>query len=163
MPCPASSGCIVVFMLTAGSYLTPILLGGKNSSWFTEQIYDQFITRYNWESGAAFGFLLLAFTSLVVWGGLKLSGQTLNSHGGAKLMAIKPNTAFLPATGSMLACSLCFWQRRWLPPAFLPSMIRCSRRCHGRASRSTGSSTTPSRNSACSTTGGCCAGSTTPS
>jgi spermidine/putrescine transport system permease protein len=73
------AGCIVVFMLTAGSYLTPILLGGKNSSWFTEQIYDQFITRYNWESGAAFGFLLLAFTSLVVWAGLKLSGQTLNS------------------------------------------------------------------------------------
>ena len=71
------SGCIVVFMLTAGSYLTPILLGGKNSSWFTEQIYDQFITRFNWESGAAFGFLLLAFTSLVVWLGLKLSGQTL--------------------------------------------------------------------------------------
>jgi len=73
------SGCIVVFMLTAGSYLTPILLGGKNSSWFTEQIYDQFITRYNWESGAAFGFVLLAFTSLVIWIGLKLSGQTLNS------------------------------------------------------------------------------------
>ena len=73
------SGCIVVFMLTAGSYLTPILLGGKNSSWFTEQIYEQFISRYNWESGAAFGFLLLAFTSLVVWLGLKLSGQTLSS------------------------------------------------------------------------------------
>ena len=73
------AGCIVVFMLTAGSYLTPILLGGKNSSWFTEQIYDQFITRYNWESGAAFGFLLLAFTSLVIWLGLKLSGQTLSS------------------------------------------------------------------------------------
>ena len=71
------SGCIVVFMLTAGSYLTPILLGGKNSSWFTEQIYDQFITRFNWESGAAFGFLLLAFTSTVIWLGLKLSGQTL--------------------------------------------------------------------------------------
>ncbi|PIB24734.1 spermidine/putrescine ABC transporter permease [Amylibacter kogurei] len=71
------SGCIVVFMMTAGSYLTPILLGGKNSSWFTEQIYDQFITRFNWESGAAFGFLLLAFTSFVVWLGLKLSGQTL--------------------------------------------------------------------------------------
>lgn len=73
------AGCIVVFMMTAGSYLTPILLGGKNSSWFTEQIYDQFISRYNWESGAAFGFLLLAFTSVVVWLGLKLSGQTLSS------------------------------------------------------------------------------------
>ena len=73
------AGCIVVFMLTAGSYLTPILLGGKNSMWFTEQIYEQFIARYNWESGAAFGFLLLAFTSVVVWLGLKFSGQTLSS------------------------------------------------------------------------------------
>ena len=73
------SGCIIVFMLTAGSYLTPVLLGGKNSSWFTQTIYDQFITRYNWESGAAFGFILLIFTSFVVWIGLKLSGQTLSS------------------------------------------------------------------------------------
>ena len=71
------AGCIIVFMLTAGAYLTPILLGGKNSMWFTEQIYDQFITRYNWESGAAFGVLLLLFTTLVVWLGLRLSGQRL--------------------------------------------------------------------------------------
>lgn len=73
------SGCIVVFMLTAGSYLTPILLGGKNSQWFTEQIYEQFITRFNWESGAAFGVLLLLFTSFTVWLGLKLSGQSLST------------------------------------------------------------------------------------
>lgn len=71
------AGCIIVFMLTAGSYLTPILLGGKNSMWFTEQIYEQFVTRYNWESGATFGVLLLAFTSLVVWLGLRLTGQNL--------------------------------------------------------------------------------------
>lgn len=71
------AGCIVVFMMTAGSYLTPILLGGKNSSWFTEQIYNLFITRFNWEGGAAFGVLLLVFTSTVVWLGLKLSGQSL--------------------------------------------------------------------------------------
>ncbi|MGB3409440.1 MAG: ABC transporter permease [Jannaschia sp.] len=71
------AGCIIVFMLTAGSYLTPILLGGKNSSWFTEQIYNQFITRYNWEAGATFGVLLLLFTSLVVWLGLRLTGQSL--------------------------------------------------------------------------------------
>ncbi len=58
------AGCIITFMLTAGSYLTPILLGGKNSSWFTEQIYTQFVTRYNWEMGSTFGVLLLIFTSL---------------------------------------------------------------------------------------------------
>lgn len=71
------AGFIIVFMLTAGSYLTPILLGGKNSQWFTEQIYNQFITRYNWEAGATFGVLLLLFTSSVVWIGLRLSGQSL--------------------------------------------------------------------------------------
>jgi len=73
------AGSIVVFMLTAGSYLTPILLGGKNSMWFTEQIYNQFITRYNWEAGATFGVILLAFTSFVVWFGLRLTGQNLAS------------------------------------------------------------------------------------
>ena len=69
------AGCIVVFMLTLGNYLTPTLLGGKNSLWFTEQIYTQFITRFNWEQGAAFGFLLLGLSTAIVWAGLKLTGQ----------------------------------------------------------------------------------------
>jgi spermidine/putrescine transport system permease protein len=69
------AGCIVVFMLTLGNYLTPTLLGGKNSLWFTEQIYTQFITRFNWEQGAAFGFLLLILSTGIVWAGLKLTGQ----------------------------------------------------------------------------------------
>jgi spermidine/putrescine transport system permease protein len=70
-----TAGCIVVFMLTLGNYLTPTLLGGKNSLWFTEQIYTQFITRFNWEQGAAFGFLLLVLSTAIVWAGLKLAGQ----------------------------------------------------------------------------------------
>ena len=73
-----ASGCIIVFMLSLGNYLTPILLGGKYSLWFTEQIYAQFITRFNWEQGSAFGFLLLVLSSAIVWGGLKLTGQTLS-------------------------------------------------------------------------------------
>jgi spermidine/putrescine transport system permease protein len=70
-----TAGCIVVFMLTLGNYLTPTLLGGKDSQWFTEQIYAQFITRFNWEQGAAFGFLLLGLSSALVVVGLRLSGQ----------------------------------------------------------------------------------------
>jgi spermidine/putrescine transport system permease protein len=72
-----AAGSIVVFMLTLGNYLTPTLLGGKNSLWFTEQIYTQFITRFNWEQGAAFGFLLLLLSTAIVWLGLGLSGQRL--------------------------------------------------------------------------------------
>lgn len=71
------SGSIVVFMLTLGNYLTPNLMGGKNSLWFTEQVYNQFIASFNWNQGSAFGFLLLFLSSVVIWVGLKLSKQTL--------------------------------------------------------------------------------------
>jgi len=71
------SGSIVVFMLTLGNYLTPNLMGGKNSLWFTEQIYNQFIASFNWNQGSAFGFLLLILSSGVIWAGLKVAGQKL--------------------------------------------------------------------------------------
>jgi len=71
------SGCIVVFMLSLGNYLTPTMLGGKGSLWFTELIYSQFIVRFNWELGAALGFCLLGASSLIVWSILRLTGQTL--------------------------------------------------------------------------------------
>ncbi len=73
------AGSIVVFMLSLGNYLTPTLLGGKNSQWFTSYIYSQFITRFNWEAGSAYGFLLLGVSSFLVWGALRLSGQSLSS------------------------------------------------------------------------------------
>lgn len=73
------SGSIVVFMLTLGNYLTPNLMGGKNALWFTEQIYNQFIASFNWNQGAAFGFLLLVLSALVVWAGLTLTKQKLGN------------------------------------------------------------------------------------
>jgi spermidine/putrescine transport system permease protein len=52
-------------------------MGGKNSLWFTQQIYNQFIVYFNWNQGSAFGFLLLAMSSLIIWAALKLTGQEL--------------------------------------------------------------------------------------
>jgi spermidine/putrescine transport system permease protein len=72
------SGSIVVFMIVLGSYLTPKLMGGTNSLWFTEQIYNQFITYFNWNQGSAFGFLLLLLSSGIIWVVLKLTGQKLS-------------------------------------------------------------------------------------
>ncbi|SEK67664.1 spermidine/putrescine transport system permease protein [Roseovarius azorensis] len=71
------AGSIVVFMLSLGNYLTPTMLGGKDSLWFTQLIYSQFIVRFNWELGAAFGFMLLILSSVIVWAMLRLTGQTL--------------------------------------------------------------------------------------
>ena len=76
MPGMASGG-IIVFMLVLGSYLTPNLMGGKNSLWFTEQIYNQIILYINWNQGAAFGFLLLLLSSMIIWAALKITGQNL--------------------------------------------------------------------------------------
>jgi spermidine/putrescine transport system permease protein len=73
-----TSGSIVVFMLTLGNYLTPNLMGGKNSLWFTEQIYNEFIASFNWNQGAAFGFLLLVLSTTIIWVGLKLTRQNLS-------------------------------------------------------------------------------------
>lgn len=70
-------GSIMVFMLNLGNYVTVTLLGGKNSLWFTESIYNQFIVRFNQNQGAAFGVILLTFSVLFVWIVLKITRQDL--------------------------------------------------------------------------------------
>ncbi len=75
------SGAIIVFMLVIGDYLAPNILGGKSSLWFTEQIYNEFLSTFNWNEGAAFGFLLLMLSSGIIWLALKLSGQKLERVG----------------------------------------------------------------------------------
>lgn len=52
-------GCIMTFMLAAGSYAVPAILGGPNSRWFTEIIYNWFFEGGNWNQGAAYAFILL--------------------------------------------------------------------------------------------------------
>lgn len=76
-----ASGGIIVFMLVIGDYVAPNILGGKSSLWFTEQIYNKFLMSFNWNEGAAFGFLLLLLSSTIIWIALKLSGQKLEKVG----------------------------------------------------------------------------------
>ena len=76
-----ASGGIIVFMLVIGDYVAPNILGGKSSLWFTEQIYNKFLATFNWNEGAAFGFLLLLLSSAIIWLALKLTGQKLEKVG----------------------------------------------------------------------------------
>jgi len=71
-------GSTMVFMLNLGNYVTVTLLGGKNSLWFTENIYNQFIVRFNQNQGSAFGVILLTFSVLFVWIVLKITGQDMS-------------------------------------------------------------------------------------
>ena len=76
-----ASGGIIVFMLVIGDYVAPNILGGKSALWFTEQIYNEFLATFNWNEGAAFGFLLLLLSSAIIWLALKLTGQKLEKVG----------------------------------------------------------------------------------
>jgi spermidine/putrescine transport system permease protein len=62
-------GCIMTFMLAAGSIAAPQLLGSPSSFWFTEIIYTNFETA-DWNQGAAYATVLavlcLAFVFLLL-------------------------------------------------------------------------------------------------
>ncbi|MDH3375996.1 MAG: ABC transporter permease [Gammaproteobacteria bacterium] len=55
-----TSGCTMVFMLTAGALAAPQILGGPSSLWFTQIIYQAFNQAGNWSRGAAYAIILLA-------------------------------------------------------------------------------------------------------
>ena len=53
-------GCIMTFMLSAGSYAVPyIMTRGTAEPWFTQLIYNKFFESNNWNTGSAYAFTLL--------------------------------------------------------------------------------------------------------
>lgn len=67
-----ATGCVFTFMLAAGSYVAPALLGAPGSRWFTEIIYNWFFEGGNWNRGAAYALVLLVLCMLVVLAALRL-------------------------------------------------------------------------------------------
>lgn len=61
-----SSGCTMVFMLTAGALAAPQILGGPSSLWFTQIVYQWFNTGSNWPRGSAYAIVLLLSTIVIV-------------------------------------------------------------------------------------------------
>jgi spermidine/putrescine transport system permease protein len=67
-----SSGCTMVFMLTAGALAAPQILGGPSSLWFTQIIYQWFNQGNNWNRGSAYAVFLLLSTIVMVLVVMKL-------------------------------------------------------------------------------------------
>src|SRR3546814_13317133 len=55
-----ATGCIFTFMLAAGSYAVPALLGSPQSRWFNEIIYNWFFRGRTRNQGEAYATLILA-------------------------------------------------------------------------------------------------------
>lgn len=61
-----ASGCVTVFMLSVGSILVPTLLASPSSRWFTEIIQEWMFEAQDWNTGAAYAFLLLVVCTIFV-------------------------------------------------------------------------------------------------
>jgi spermidine/putrescine transport system permease protein len=67
-----ASGCVTVFMLSAGSVIVPTLLQSPRSRWFTEVIQQWMFESQDWQTGAAYAFLLLLICTVFVTFMMKL-------------------------------------------------------------------------------------------
>jgi putative spermidine/putrescine transport system permease protein len=59
-------GCLLVFILTLGSYVTPVLLGGDRGVTVSALVFDSSILLANWPFGAAIAVVFLGVSLIVV-------------------------------------------------------------------------------------------------
>jgi len=69
-------GCLMVFLLAFGAYVTPALLGGPSGILFGNLVAYQFGPTNNWAFGATLAFIMLAVVVAVLllssrWVGLR--------------------------------------------------------------------------------------------
>jgi spermidine/putrescine transport system permease protein len=61
-----ASGCVMVFMLSAGSIIVPSILASPGSRWFTQIIQQFMFEGQDWNTGSAYAFLLLVLCTVFV-------------------------------------------------------------------------------------------------
>ena len=60
------AGCMLCFVLAAGSYVTPRLLGGPDTLFFPDLIYEAIISQLDWPTGSVLSVILLLSLGLLV-------------------------------------------------------------------------------------------------
>ena len=61
-----AAGSLLVFVLTGGSSVTPLILGGPGDFLFGNLVYDAVVTELNWPMGATLSFALLLLLGSIV-------------------------------------------------------------------------------------------------
>lgn len=62
-----SAGCLLVFVLTAGSYITPMILGGPGNEMIANLIFNRIIGTLDWPFGSAISVVLLLLLGILVY------------------------------------------------------------------------------------------------
>ncbi|MAN98841.1 ABC transporter permease [uncultured Roseovarius sp.] len=61
-----AAGGLLCFVLGAGTYITPVILGGPRDAMFANLVFEAIITQLNWPLGSALSLLLLIVLGLLV-------------------------------------------------------------------------------------------------
>ena len=62
-----SAGSLLVFVLTAGTYLPPMILGGPGNEMIANLIFKRVIGTLDWPFGSAISVILLLLLGIIVW------------------------------------------------------------------------------------------------
>lgn len=79
-----SAGCLLTFVLTCGTYLPPMILGGPGNEMIANMVFKRIITTLDWPFGCAISTILLTLVGLIVFAYNKYMGinQVFKSLGG---------------------------------------------------------------------------------
>ncbi len=61
-----AAGGLLCFVLGAGTYITPLVLGGPRDAMFANLVFEAIITQLNWPLGSALSLMLLVVLGLLV-------------------------------------------------------------------------------------------------
>ncbi len=61
-----AAGSLLCFVLGAGTYITPMVLGGPRDAMFANLVYEAIITQLNWPLGSALSLMLLIVLGALV-------------------------------------------------------------------------------------------------
>jgi spermidine/putrescine transport system permease protein len=62
-----SAGCLLVFVLTCGTYLPPMILGGPGNEMIANLIFKRIVGTLDWPFGSALSTILLALLCIIVY------------------------------------------------------------------------------------------------
>ncbi|GKX35177.1 MAG: spermidine/putrescine ABC transporter permease [Rhizobiaceae bacterium MnEN-MB40S] len=61
-----AAGGLLCFVLAAGTYITPLVLGGPTDAMFANLVFEAIITQLNWPLGSALSLMLLVILGVLV-------------------------------------------------------------------------------------------------
>jgi spermidine/putrescine transport system permease protein len=71
-----AAGCVFVFVLSIGNFITPDLLGGGRRIMVGNLIYDQFLSARDWPFGASLAFILIGIMMMLLFAQAWLVNRT---------------------------------------------------------------------------------------